>query len=116
MRDYLTIGSSPISEDCIQVSDKVDYYDAMRKECRKFVVMLYEVFPDVEEHNCSFKTKTFQHDFGSYTEAVVMFDDEDEDSAEYAEFVERYTPDTWGDLEPRNYDQHLVNSKFNIKE
>lgn len=93
MRDYISIGSVPFEEDCIQVG-KDNYHEMSRIECRVFIDQLTRIFGKGTENN-KIRAKSFPHDFGSYLEVVVFFDDEDQDSLEYAFKVEGEFPAKW---------------------
>ena len=90
MRDYISLGSTPCDERCVQVS-KDSYLQEMRKECTIYVDQLRRRFPQV-----LFGIKSFPHDFGSYLEAVAYFDDEN--SAEAAFEVEANIPQNWDEV------------------
>jgi hypothetical protein len=96
MRDYLTIGAVPIDEDCAQVGTATYQQDA-NAECKRFVQLLRDTFPWLEDEDTYFKVKGFAHDFGNYYEVVVCYDSSDETSANKAVFVENCTPQKWGD-------------------
>lgn len=93
MKDYLNIGSSPYGEDCVQVGS--DNYDIQsRIECRAFKHQLERMFgpgPD----GAYIAIKSFFHDFGSYKEVVVVFDDEDQESIDWAFKIESEGPERW---------------------
>jgi hypothetical protein len=93
MRDYISIGSSPASESCVQVGS--DNYDAQsRKECIAFKNQLERMFIDFPD-GTYLTIKSFPHDFGSYREVVCWYDDEDEDSQSFAYNIENSTPEYW---------------------
>ena len=93
MRDYITIGSSPSSEDCAQVG--TDNYEAQsRQECQAFIAQLRRQF-GTEPMLSRLSIKTFPHDFGSYQEVVCYYDDEDEEARDYAFRLESETPEYW---------------------
>lgn len=94
MRDYLSLGSSPTEEPCVSVSSNGDYVIEMKKECSRFKKMLEEIFVDRPE-NCSFAAKAFPHDFGTYYEVVIYYDDSNENEGNFAFFVEENIPDFW---------------------
>lgn len=93
--NYLELGSAPLGEDCVQLSSKVEYLEEMIKECRRYKELLEKLFPHGEEVRASFKIKSFQHDFGTYKEVCVVYDDNDEASCEYAYNVEENLPERW---------------------
>ena len=92
MRDYLTLEATPVGEDCSQVG--VENYSHMsRIECSVFKDQLERTFP-----KCNFGVKSFPHDFGTYREVVVYFDDENEEESENAFEVESNLPEFWDDV------------------
>jgi hypothetical protein len=94
MLDYLTLGSTPIEEDCVQVNRDGDYLEAMRAECARYCEMLRKRFPEAAH---LIRMKRFSHDFGPYFKACVVFDDDDEKQTELAYWVENDPPATWTD-------------------
>ena len=98
MKDYLTLGSTPILEEC-QVSQTENYILKMREESRRYMDMLQRRFPIPEGLNVFFSIKKFSQYFGSYFEAVIYFDDEVEEELRFALFVEKFLPDRWEETE-----------------
>lgn len=94
--EYLNIGPVPCEEDCVQVSNG-DYREAMKREVSRYCTMLQNRFPNPPAET-EIVVKWFSHDFGSYAEAVVVYDPDCEESTKYAFFVENHTPMTWDDL------------------
>ena len=102
MRDYITLGSTPYSEECAQVGS-IDYYDKVYPEMKKYIELLNTIFPEVKKYNCTFIFKEFEHDFGTYHEVVIIYDDDDVNSLNYAYFVSDEIPETWNDTKVRIY-------------
>jgi len=81
--DYLVIGSNGFA----QVGSQ-DFYKKNRIEMRVLKEYLDKNYPIPEEFKdlCSYRVKWFNHDFGRYSEIVLVFDDyilnrwEEEDS------------------------------------
>lgn len=99
MKDYLTLGSTPILEECVQVSQTENYLLKMREESRRYMDMLQRRFPIPEGLNVFFSIKKFSHYSGSYFEAVIYFDDEVKEELRFALFVEKFLPDRWEETE-----------------
>ena len=98
MRDYVSIGSSPSDQDCVQVGSE-DYNHLARKECLRFIdVIRKKCGKEVGSARLSIMSNA--HDFGSYLDVVCYYDDQDEAGAEYAYMVEANAPTTWKDTEP----------------
>lgn len=81
--EYYELGSSPIDEDCVQVNSNTDYMPAMREECRRYKRQLERDFPIPEGINAHYTIKSFSHDFGSYLEVCVVYDESDEKANEF---------------------------------
>lgn len=96
MREYIELGSTPAAEDCAQVGAP-DYYDRMREETRRYIEQLYNRFTQAASYGCAFVRKSFPHDFGTYHEVCISYDDDNEDSIEFAYFVEENIPEHWDD-------------------
>ena len=98
MRTYEVIAPSPLEEDCVQLKTGGEYLDAMREEVDCFVTLLKEVFPWADEKNgLRISRKSFAHDFGTYYEAVVIYDDDNAKSVELAFFIVDNYPKHWED-------------------
>jgi hypothetical protein len=94
--DYLEIGPVPYDEECAQVGTD-GYLSRARIECAVFLHQLERAFPNPP--GCTyFRIKSNPHDFGSYLEVHVIFDEEDETSREYAFNVEGNTPVNWDEI------------------
>ena len=93
MRDYIVIGSTPSGEDCQQVGSPT-YLQLTVAECQVFVRQLLRLFPNKPEGR-SIGVKAFSHDFGTYHEVCVFYDNTDEEQQIYAYNVENNTPEYW---------------------
>jgi hypothetical protein len=91
MRDYITLGSAPYDEPCKQVGR--DSFAEIRKEASTYASLLKQTYPDAD-----IRVKTFEHDFGSYCEACVFYNDEDEESVALAFSIDENLPATWADI------------------
>jgi hypothetical protein len=98
VRDYISIGPSPVEEDCAQVGSD-GYHNQARKECRAFINQLRRQFcPEIGSANLNIKANP--HDFGTYYDVVCYYDDDDQVGSEYAFKLEDETPEKW-DAEAR---------------
>lgn len=81
MRDYFEIGCTPYDEPCAQVG--ADNYPEMSKiECRAYLNQIRRVVGP-EPEGCYLTIKSFPHDFGSYREVCVVYDDDEESHNDY---------------------------------
>jgi hypothetical protein len=89
---YITIGATPCEEDCAQVG-QADYPERSRRECLVFKRLLERMYPVPD--GAWLKVKSFAHDFGSYREVCVCYEDQDEAACDYAYRLEEGTPAKW---------------------
>ena len=70
--DYLCIGSNGFAQ-----VGRPDFYEKNRVEMRVLLEYLKKNYPIPEEfaHMCWYKVKWFAHDFGNYSEIVLIYDD-----------------------------------------
>lgn len=94
MLDYLTLETTPTDETCVQVGEE-GYYSRMMDEAHKYATMLRGRF--VGFNKVSFGVKTFPHDFGTYAEVVVKYNDTDDIASAQALAVEDNLPRLWND-------------------
>lgn len=97
MTNFLNISCCPYNETpLVPVRPKEDYVPNMRRECRAFKAQLQRAFNDPPD-SARFVVKSFPHDFGSYMEVCVEFDDDDKEAVEFAYKVESEAPQDWDD-------------------
>ena len=99
MKDFITLGSTPYNEDCVQVSSDIPYLNEMKKECYRFKRGIENYFKKEIETGITLRVKTFQHDFGQYCEVVVFYDDSNDAQSDAAYRIEDKVPGTWEELE-----------------
>jgi hypothetical protein len=88
----LNIGPVPCDEECAQMG-RPDFPERSRRECWVFQRMLERLYPVPD--GAWLKVKSFAHDFGSYREVCVSYDDTDEAACDYAFLLEGETPPEW---------------------
>ena len=98
MENYFTLGPTPRDEDCACVGEE-DYEPRAKKECKRYIDLLRKKLGP-EPEGAHFEVKSFPHDFGTYYEAAVCFDEDFPDSVEYALRCEDNLPATWDDDQP----------------
>ena len=96
MRDYVSIGSAPCDEDCVQVTKEGDYHEAMKTECRRFLELIRKKLGP-EPPGTRLAVKANPHDFGTYYDVICYFNDNDDEGRHYAFRCEAQSPRTWGD-------------------
>ena len=88
----MNLGPTPAGETCIQLGSE-DYNSKARNECRVYLKQLGRLYPNPPA-GIRFGIRSFPHDFGSYLEVVVYFE-EDEDCVNFAYDVESNLPEFW---------------------
>lgn len=97
MIDHLEIGSVPVDEPCAQLgSEKYDASHWSRIECAVYAEQLRRVYGP-EPAGATLYTKSNRHDFGTYLEVAVRYDEDDEAATDYAYKCEAGL-DTWDDI------------------
>lgn len=106
MKDYLYLGPTPADESCVQVGDS-DYKEKSTIEMDTFINQLYRHFGDefFQDAGIYLKKKWNSHDFGTYGEVVVVYDDENADSTNAAFHIESHCPENWDDESIENLQQ-----------
>ena len=97
MRNSISISGTPTGEDCVQVSSHEDYMPAMRAECNRYLDMLRKRFPNCDRVQLVIHSNP--HDFGSYLDISVKYDDNDNIAEQQAYFIENNEPENWTDTE-----------------
>lgn len=90
----MNIGPVPCEENAAQVG-RPDYDERSRLECTVFKRMLERLHPIPVECPATLVIKSFAHDFGTYREVCVRYDDTDADATNYAFLLEGDTPAQW---------------------
>jgi hypothetical protein len=93
--DYISIGSTPANESCAQVGTD-NYTKRAKKECLAYKNQLERSFKDSPD-GCWLSIKGFPHDFGTYYEVIVRYDENDEKATEFAYKMEGESPADWDD-------------------
>lgn len=93
MKEYLEIGPAPADEPCVQVGED-DYMSRSRAESRKFAALIERAYPGA----CAV-VRANRHDYGTYYEVNVAYDDDDEDQTYQAFHIADTVPATWAELE-----------------
>lgn len=95
MKDYYEMGTTPSDEPCIQVTKDGDYHEAMKKECRIYKNQLDRMFSEKLLPGMYFTVKSFPHDFGTYYEVCLVYDDCKDEQAEAMIEIENNLPEKW---------------------
>lgn len=94
MRQPITIGAAPSEESCAQVG-RSNYAEDSKLECRVFRRQILRCHPIPNDAKASLVITSESHDFGTYREVAVRFDDQDEIATDYAFTLERNGPTQW---------------------
>lgn len=93
-QQIMNIGPAPCEESCAQVG-QADYEERSRRECRIFQRMLERMRPLADGIPAQYVVRSFPHDFGSYREVCVRYEETDARACEHAFEVEGNTPAEW---------------------
>jgi len=95
MRDTLTIGPVPSHEDCEQLG--ADYNPTRaRQECQQFIAAIVRECGE-EPDGATLVVTSNPHDFGTYYEVGVRYEEDNEAAVDYAFRVESEAPTEWSD-------------------
>lgn len=93
--DYLMIGATPCDEPCAQVGQE-DYGQQSRLECKALIAQLERAYPYAgPEGTAWLYTKANPHDFGTYYEVAVKYDEECKQACDWAYLLEESLPERW---------------------
>lgn len=97
MRDHISIGPVPSDESCQQVG--TPQYDPVkaRQECERYIAAIRSKLGP-EPEGARLKITRNPHDFGTYLDVEVFFDDDNEEAHRYAYRCESDAPTTWEDI------------------
>lgn len=115
MRDVFELGTTvPHDEPCSQVGDP-DFYNLSRMEATALINQLRRIHGD-EPARTKLKIIQCPHDFGTYVDVAIEYDDDHEESEAYMLKIEGGTPFNWDEeakkeLESKNYFQLLKESR-----
>jgi len=94
MRDYLELAATtPVDEPCAQVGSD-NYTRNARMEAEAFRQQIYRMFGDPPVAT-GIKIVSCPHDFGTYLDLQIVYEDDSEESCEWAFRVEADLPDKW---------------------
>jgi len=92
MMGYVYLGCVPASESC---ADAIKQPDQSRRECLAYKHQLLRLFPVPKDMPASLIVEGSQHDFGTYYEVAVKYDDSNEAAITFAYGVEEQLPTKW---------------------
>ena len=94
--ETIEIGASPWGEDCAQVG-RADYPERSRAECKAFIAQLERAHPIPEGVSARYVVVSSSHEFGTYREVGIKFDQDDERAATLAYDLDSDSPERWDD-------------------
>lgn len=94
-QQVIELGPTPTEESCIQLKEFNDRDDrrAMIIECTAYLNQLQRMAP--VPAGCELVIMQNHHDFGTYFEAAILFDEGIEAAQDYAYSIESNLPDHW---------------------
>jgi hypothetical protein len=94
MRDYLELATTtPVDEPCAQVGSD-NYMANARMEAAAFRDQIYRAFGDPPA-GTGIRVSSNPHDFGTYLDLQIVYDDDSEESCEWTFRVEADLPGKW---------------------
>jgi hypothetical protein len=111
--EELYLSTSPTNEECAQIGTS-DYYKRASIECSEYIKQLKRIFgqPPLES---KFKIKHCPHDFGTYYEVVISFNESNDEESEYAYNVESNVPEYWDEIAKENIKQKIQCTNISMK-
>lgn len=99
MKEYVELGPVPCDEEASQTNAE-NFTEENIKECRRYKELLESKFPEYPDAGCYFSIKSNPHEFGTYREVAINFDDKNETAGVFASEVENNLPKEWSDTTP----------------
>lgn len=93
MKECLSIGPTPVDEPCEELGPEYDSTKA-KVECATFISQIKRQLGEPPE-GARLRIKHNPHDFGTYLDVEVVFDDDNASASRYAYHVEENTPQLW---------------------
>ena len=93
MRETYELDMTPYDEPCAQVGDEA-YRENVRLEFAAIKAQLIRMFGEPPA-GAYLKSQSAPHDFGTYYELAVVYNDESEEASEYVSRVENDFPASW---------------------
>ena len=102
--ETIDLGPVPADEDCIQTADP-DYEVKALEECNRWLLLLRASYAEAhgcmpEDHGAKLRVRGSSHDFGTYYEVVVRFDEDDHRALQAAFWLESDSPTHWPKVRP----------------
>jgi len=115
MKNYLVLGSTPCNEDCAQVGND-NYYDQSQIELHVYGKYIHRIFPQILASKTLYlKIKSFPHDFGTYRELVLYYDDSNEEELSLAYSIDEFLPRNWDEEALKELTEKInINNTNNI--
>ncbi len=95
MRDYLTLDCTPIDEPCHGVGTNPIMENHEVRAYKEQLERILSAEFSQADLQVYVGIKKFPHDFGSYSEVVVYYDDDNEEAINQAFWLEANTPEQW---------------------
>lgn len=92
--NYITLGPTPTNEPCQQVGTSTYNGKIAIRECLVYARQLIRQHEGTIPDGVRFLVKNFEHDFGSYLEVIIKYDDNEEE-LDFALKVESELPESW---------------------
>lgn len=94
MRDSIEFDTVPYDEQCAQIGE-LGYETRARAEGKALIGQLKRLRGGQLPDGLSFRLKACSHDFGTYYQVVVSFDEDDKGACEAAFWLDANFPSRW---------------------
>lgn len=95
--DKIYLGPVPSMENCAQIGSP-DFEALSRRECMVYQRMLNRLFAVPSGIAVKYDIVLNRHDFGTYPEVALTFDNTNPVAVEFAHTVERCSPERWDSI------------------
>lgn len=118
MRNTFQLGTTvPVDEPCAQVGTK-NYEKNAKIEAEVFKAQLLRIVGPPPNEDTYLKVTYHPHDFGTYSDMTVYYDDEDEESEAWMLMVEGNLPAEWDEIAQKELKErgYQLPSKYDFDE
>ena len=95
-QEFISLGPTPLEENCQQVGAPTYDWDKAVKECWRFVQVIRQVVGP-EPDGARLIVMECPHDFGTYHDVVCCYDEDNPEAFKYALACEDKAPTKWPD-------------------
>lgn len=118
MMDTYTLGATPAEEKCAQTKD-ADYHERARVECQVYRRQLLRMYKEAHggsdlPDGCSLRITNHSHDFGTYHEVGIRYNDENERAVNAMFWFDANMPGQWDEEARKELEELIPAPKSNV--